>query len=77
MPGLKIAVIGCIVNGPGEMADANYGYVGMGNGKVALFKVRNMVFVKKMAGKFSKLVFENFPATVNDYYYSLINLVVV
>lgn len=36
--GLKIAVMGCIVNGPGEMADADYGYVGMGAGKVALYK---------------------------------------
>jgi (E)-4-hydroxy-3-methylbut-2-enyl-diphosphate synthase len=43
LPGLKIAVMGCIVNGPGEMADADYGYVGMGNGKVALFKGRNLV----------------------------------
>jgi (E)-4-hydroxy-3-methylbut-2-enyl-diphosphate synthase len=36
--GLKIAVMGCIVNGPGEMADADYGYVGAGNGKVTLYK---------------------------------------
>lgn len=36
--GLKIAVMGCIVNGPGEMADADYGYVGSGNSKVTLFK---------------------------------------
>lgn len=43
LPGLKIAVMGCIVNGPGEMADADYGYVGMGNGKVALFKGKKMV----------------------------------
>ena len=35
---LKIAVMGCIVNGPGEMADADYGYVGSGNGKVTLYK---------------------------------------
>lgn len=35
---LKIAVMGCIVNGPGEMADADYGYVGSGNGKVSLYK---------------------------------------
>jgi (E)-4-hydroxy-3-methylbut-2-enyl-diphosphate synthase len=35
---LKIAVMGCIVNGPGEMADADYGYIGTGHGKVALFK---------------------------------------
>lgn len=36
--GLKIAVMGCIVNGPGEMADADYGYVGAGPGKVSLYK---------------------------------------
>lgn len=38
LTGLKIAVMGCIVNGPGEMADADYGYVGMGAGKIALYK---------------------------------------
>jgi 1-hydroxy-2-methyl-2-(E)-butenyl 4-diphosphate synthase len=36
--GLKIAVMGCIVNGPGEMADADYGYVGAGKGKISLYK---------------------------------------
>jgi (E)-4-hydroxy-3-methylbut-2-enyl-diphosphate synthase len=36
--GLKIAVMGCIVNGPGEMADADYGYVGAGRGRVSLYK---------------------------------------
>jgi (E)-4-hydroxy-3-methylbut-2-enyl-diphosphate synthase len=36
--GLKIAVMGCVVNGPGEMADADYGYVGAGPGKVNLYK---------------------------------------
>ncbi|MBP7148436.1 MAG: flavodoxin-dependent (E)-4-hydroxy-3-methylbut-2-enyl-diphosphate synthase [Acidobacteria bacterium] len=40
---LKIAVMGCVVNGPGEMADADYGYVGWGAGKVALFVGRDMV----------------------------------
>ena len=35
---LKIAVMGCIVNGPGEMADADYGFIGCGNGKVSLYK---------------------------------------
>jgi (E)-4-hydroxy-3-methylbut-2-enyl-diphosphate synthase len=35
--GLKIAVMGCIVNGPGEMADADFGYVGSGVGKVNLY----------------------------------------
>lgn len=38
LKGLKIGVMGCIVNGPGEMADADYGYVGAGNGKVNLYK---------------------------------------
>jgi len=37
LPGLKIAVMGCIVNGPGEMADADFGYVGSGVGKVSLY----------------------------------------
>lgn len=41
--GLKIAVMGCVVNGPGEMADAHYGYVGSGNGKVNLYKKRELV----------------------------------
>lgn len=41
--GLKIGVMGCIVNGPGEMADADYGYVGAGPGKVSLYKGKNLV----------------------------------
>ncbi|MCX6271498.1 MAG: (E)-4-hydroxy-3-methylbut-2-enyl-diphosphate synthase [Bacteroidetes bacterium] len=41
--GLKIAIMGCIVNGPGEMADAHYGYVGAGPGKVNLYKGKNLV----------------------------------
>ncbi|MDE6452421.1 MAG: flavodoxin-dependent (E)-4-hydroxy-3-methylbut-2-enyl-diphosphate synthase, partial [Odoribacter sp.] len=40
---LKIAVMGCVVNGPGEMGDADFGYVGAGNGKVNLYKGRRMV----------------------------------
>ena len=40
---LKIAVMGCVVNGPGEMADADYGYVGAGNGKVNLYKGRQIM----------------------------------
>jgi (E)-4-hydroxy-3-methylbut-2-enyl-diphosphate synthase len=43
LKGLKIAVMGCIVNGPGEMADADYGYVGAGNGKVTLYKGKQAV----------------------------------
>merc|ERR1711990_219483 len=37
LPGVRIAVMGCIVNGPGEMADADFGYVGSGAGKVDLY----------------------------------------
>lgn len=40
---LKIAVMGCIVNGPGEMADADFGYVGAGRGKIALYKAGELV----------------------------------
>lgn len=43
LKGLKIGVMGCIVNGPGEMADADYGYVGAGNGKVNLYKGKEPV----------------------------------
>lgn len=43
LTGLKIAVMGCIVNGPGEMADADYGYVGAGPGLVNLYKGRELV----------------------------------
>lgn len=38
MKGLKISIMGCIVNGPGEMADADYGYVGAGVGRIALYR---------------------------------------
>jgi len=41
--GLDIAVMGCIVNGPGEMADADYGYVGAGGGKITLYRRREIV----------------------------------
>lgn len=40
---LKIGIMGCIVNGPGEMADADYGYVGAGRGKVSLYKQKECV----------------------------------
>lgn len=43
MKGLKIGVMGCIVNGPGEMADADYGYVGAGPGKVSLYKGKELI----------------------------------
>lgn len=41
--GLKIAIMGCIVNGPGEMADADYGYVGAGRGKISLYRGKTCV----------------------------------
>jgi (E)-4-hydroxy-3-methylbut-2-enyl-diphosphate synthase len=43
LKGLKIGIMGCIVNGPGEMADADYGYVGVGVGKITLYKGREVV----------------------------------
>lgn len=43
LKGLKIAIMGCIVNGPGEMADADYGYVGAGPGKVTLYRGKETV----------------------------------
>lgn len=43
LTGLKIGVMGCIVNGPGEMADADYGYVGAGPGRVSLYKGKKCV----------------------------------
>jgi (E)-4-hydroxy-3-methylbut-2-enyl-diphosphate synthase len=43
LKGVKIGIMGCIVNGPGEMADADYGYVGTGPGKISLYKGREVV----------------------------------
>ncbi len=43
LKGLKIAIMGCIVNGPGEMADADYGYVGSGIGKITLYKGKDII----------------------------------
>jgi len=43
LKGVKIAVMGCIVNGPGEMADADYGYVGSGVGKITLYRKKEIV----------------------------------
>ncbi|MDR1372458.1 MAG: (E)-4-hydroxy-3-methylbut-2-enyl-diphosphate synthase [Dysgonamonadaceae bacterium] len=43
LKGLKIGVMGCIVNGPGEMADADYGYVGAGAGRISLYKGRECI----------------------------------
>ncbi len=43
LKGLKIAIMGCIVNGPGEMADADYGYVGAGRGRISLYRKKECV----------------------------------
>ena len=43
LKGLKIGIMGCIVNGPGEMADADYGYVGTGVGKISLYKKHDVI----------------------------------
>ena len=43
LTGLKIGIMGCIVNGPGEMADADYGYVGAGVGRISLYKGKECV----------------------------------
>ena len=43
LKGVKIAIMGCIVNGPGEMADADFGYVGSGVGKITLYKGKEVM----------------------------------
>lgn len=43
LKGLKIGIMGCIVNGPGEMADADYGYVGAGRGRISLYKQKECI----------------------------------
>ncbi len=40
---MKIAIMGCIVNGPGEMADADFGYVGSGTGKITLYRGKEII----------------------------------
>lgn len=51
LKGVKIAIMGCIVNGPGEMADADYGYVGSGPGKITLYKGKTVVRKNVVAGQ--------------------------
>ena len=43
LKGIKIGIMGCIVNGPGEMADADYGYVGTGPDKITLYRGKEVV----------------------------------
>ena len=44
LKGVKIAIMGCIVNGPGEMADADYGYVGTGVEKISLYRGQEVIY---------------------------------
>ena len=63
LKGLKIGIMGCIVNGPGEMADADYGYVGTGTGKITLYKekyvVQRNIPEAKAVASLIKLIKEN------------------
>lgn len=63
LKGVKIAIMGCIVNGPGEMADADYGYVGSGPGKITLYKgkeiVRRNIETSKAVDELIDLIKEN------------------
>lgn len=63
LKGLKIGIMGCIVNGPGEMADADYGYVGAARGKVSLYKrktcVEKNIPAEEAVDKLLKLIREN------------------
>lgn len=63
LKGLKIAVMGCIVNGPGEMADADYGYVGAARGKVSLYKKKECIEMnipaEEAVDKLLRLIREN------------------
>ena len=43
LKGIKIGIMGCIVNGPGEMADADYGYVGVGKDRIALYRGKEVI----------------------------------
>lgn len=63
LKGIKIGIMGCIVNGPGEMADADYGYVGSGKGKITLYKgqevIKKSVPTEKALDELIKLIKEN------------------
>ncbi|MFN3380943.1 MAG: flavodoxin-dependent (E)-4-hydroxy-3-methylbut-2-enyl-diphosphate synthase, partial [Runella zeae] len=51
LKGVKIGIMGCIVNGPGEMADADYGYVGIGKDKISLYRGQQVVIKSVTADK--------------------------
>lgn len=70
LKGLKIGIMGCIVNGPGEMADADYGYVGAGRGKISLYKkkecIEKNIPEEKAVEKLIELIKANGDYTDND-----------
>lgn len=66
LKGLKIAVMGCIVNGPGEMADADYGYVGSAKGKINLYKGKSII-KKNIDEKYAIDELINFIKANNDW----------
>ena len=55
LTGLDIAIMGCIVNGPGEMADADYGYVGKGKGTIALYRRKDEI--KRVLPQLGQLIY--------------------
>ncbi len=63
LKGVKIGIMGCIVNGPGEMADADYGYVGSGPGKITLYKgkevIRKNIPAKNAVDELIEIIKEN------------------
>ncbi len=69
LTGLKIGIMGCIVNGPGEMADADYGYVGAGRGKISLYRkqvcVEKNIPEEQAVGKLLQLINSD-AATINE-----------
>jgi (E)-4-hydroxy-3-methylbut-2-enyl-diphosphate synthase len=80
LKGLKIGIMGCIVNGPGEMADADYGYVGMGKDKIALYRgqdvVKRSVTAANAVGELIELIKEDgrWIEPGQDEVYNLINV---
>ncbi len=57
LKGVKIGIMGCIVNGPGEMADADYGYVGTGVGKISLYRGQEIILANlSMEGAVDALI---------------------
>ncbi len=66
LAGLKIGIMGCIVNGPGEMADADYGYVGAGRGKISLYRGKECVMKNIPEEEAVERLLELIEATTGD-----------